>query len=474
MVPNDSLSRRELLDWGSQGLAATALAALLHAETGRADDSGHAVPPRRAKRAIHICLVGGLSHIDSFDPKPALDRLHGTKLTTDEQPDIFFGQMGLLRKADWAFQKRGQSGLEISELFPHIAELADELTVLRSMESKSANHTPGLMLANSGFEFLGFPSMGSWISYGLGVENESLPAYVVLNDERGPPNSGAATWSSAFLPSSHQGVVFQGGDQPVADLFPARPIDPTADRATREFVAAIDQRRATDSVLEDVITARIKAYELAARMQSSIPAVADLATETRAMHEAYGLDDPQTADMGRRCLLGRRLLEQGVRFVQVFSGGPIAGSPRASWDAHENVRENHGQEAARIDRPVAALLRDLRQRGMLEDTLVIFTTEFGRTPFTQSAADKVGTGRDHNRYGFSCWLAGAGLRPGIAVGATDDIGWKAVERPIPWHDFHATLLHLFGIDHEQLTFYHNGIRRRLTNVHGEVIREALA
>jgi uncharacterized protein (DUF1501 family) len=239
-------------------------------------------------------------------------------------------------------------------------------------------------------------------------------------------------------------------------------------------VAAIDQRRATDSVLEDVITARIKAYELAARMQTSIPAVADLATETRAMHEAYGLDDPRTADMGRRCLLGRRLLEQGVRFVQVFSGGPIAGSPRASWDAHENVRENHGQEAARIDRPVAALLRDLRQRGMLEDTLVIFTTEFGRTPFTQSAADKVGTGRDHNRYGFSCWLAGAGLRPGIAVGATDDIGWKAVERPIPWHDFHATLLHLFGIDHEQLTFYHNGIRRRLTNVHGEVIREALA
>jgi hypothetical protein len=353
MVPNDSLSRRELLDWGSQGLAATALAALLHAETGRADDSGRGVPPQRAQRAIHICLVGGLSHIDSFDPKPALDRLHGTKLATDEQPDIFFGQMGLLRKADWAFQKRGQSGLEISELFPHIAELADELTVLRSMESKSANHTPGLMLANSGFEFLGFPSMGSWISYGLGVENESLPAYVVLNDERGPPNSGAATWSSAFLPSSHQGVVFQGGDQPVADLFPARPIDPTADRATREFVAAIDQRRATDSVLEDVITARIKAYELAARMQSSIPAVADLAAETRAMHEAYGLDDPQTADMGRRCLLGRRLLEQGVRFVQVFSGGPIAGSPRASWDAHENVRENHGQEAARIDRPVA-------------------------------------------------------------------------------------------------------------------------
>lgn len=474
MVSDDPLSRREFLDWGTQGLGATALAALLHAETVRADGTEHALPPQRAKRAIHICLVGGLSHIDSFDPKPALERLHGTKLATEEQPDIFFGQVGLLRKADWEFRRRGQSGLEISDLFPHIAELADELTVLRSMESKSANHTPGLMLANSGFEFIGFPSMGSWISYGLGVENESLPAYVVLNDERGPPNSGAATWSSAFLPSNHQGVVLRSGDQPVADLFPARPIDPVTDRATREFVAAIDRRQTSGAVLEETIMARIKSYELAARMQSSIPAVADLAAETRATHASYGLDDPTTADMGRRCLLGRRLLEQGVRFVQIFSGGPIAGSPRASWDAHENVRENHGQEAARIDRPVAALLHDLRQRGMLEDTLVIFTTEFGRTPFTQSAADKVGTGRDHNRYGFSCWIAGAGLRPGTAIGATDEIGWKAVERPIPWHDFHATLLHLFGINHEQLTFYHNGIQRRLTNVHGEVIREALA
>jgi hypothetical protein len=474
MPPGTLLSRRDLLDWGSQGLAATALAALLHDEAREAAAGEPAGPPERAKRVIHVCLVGGLSHIDSFDPKPTLDRLHGTKLSTTEKPDIFFGQMGLLRRADWAFRPRGQSGLEISDLFPRIAELADELTVLRSMESKSANHTPALALANSGFEFIGFPSMGSWISYGLGVENESLPAYVVLNDERGAPNTGAATWSSAFLPTSHQGVVLRGGDQPVADLFPTRPIPPAADLATREFVTAVDRLAAQDSGQEDAVVARIRNYELAARMQASIPAVADLAGETRATHEAYGLDAPQTADMGRRCLLARRLLEQGVRFVQLFSGGPIAGSPRASWDAHENVRENHALEAARIDRPVAALLRDLRERGMLDDTLVIFSTEFGRTPFTQSAADKVGEGRDHNRYGFSCWLAGAGLRGGIAVGATDEIGWKAVDRPIPWHDFHATVLHLLGIDHERLTFYHNGIRRRLTNVHGEVVREALA
>ncbi|MFM8579242.1 MAG: DUF1501 domain-containing protein [Planctomycetaceae bacterium] len=475
MHSESMLTRRDLLDWGLQGLGATAIATLLSADGSSSETPDASLrPPVRAKRAIHICLVGGLSHIDSFDPKPELDRLHGTRLMTDEKPDTFFGKMGLLRKADWAFQPRGRSGLEVSDLFPNIAELADELTVLRSMESKSDNHTPGLLLANSGFEFTGFPSMGSWISYGLGLENESLPAYVVLNDARGAPNTGSSTWSSAFLPSSHQGVVFRGNERPVADLFPSRPVDGIVDRDTRDFVTAVDRLHAAKRPADDAISARIRSYELAARMQTSIPEVASLSDETQEAHAAYGLDNQTTADMGRRCLLGRRLLERGVRFVQLFSGGPIAGSPRASWDAHEDVRANHGLEAARIDQPVAALLRDLRARGMLDDTLVLFTTEFGRTPFAQSAADTVGPGRDHNRYAFSCWMAGAGLRPGIAVGATDEIGWKAVERPIPWHDFHATVLHLFGIDHEHLTYYHNGIRRRLTNVHGDVVREALA
>jgi hypothetical protein len=342
------------------------------------------------------------------------------------------------------------------------------------MESKSANHTPGLFLANSGFEFSGFPSMGSWVSYGLGVANESLPAYVVLNDERGAPNTGASTWGSGFLPSSHQGVVLHGGEQPVRDLFPARPLDAAADRDTQAFIRQINALQTPAGDADEAIAARLQSYELAARMQASIPQVADLADETTATLNAYGINDPTTADMGRRCLLGRRLLEEGVRFVQLFSGGPIAGSPRASWDAHENVKENHSLEAARIDRPVAALLTDLAQRGMLDDTLVLFTTEFGRTPFAQSAADTVGPGRDHNRYGFSCWMAGGGCRPGIAVGSTDEIGWKAVDRPIPWHDFHATVLHLFGINHEELTYYHNGIERRLTNVHGDVVTEALA
>ncbi|GAA4472985.1 DUF1501 domain-containing protein [Novipirellula rosea] len=427
----------------------------------------------KAKRAIHICLVGGLSHVDSFDPKPALTKMHGKSLQTDEQVDLFFGQMGLLRRQDWEFKPRGESGLLISEMFPHIAELADDLTILRSMESKSANHTPALFLANSGFEFNGFPSMGSWISYGMGMENETLPAYVVLNDERGAPNTGASTWSSSFLPSNHQGVVLRGGDQPVRDLFPAQDLS-TADTATRDFIDAVNRAHADRNPQDAALMARVKAYELAAKMQTSIPAVSRFSDESLTTQQAYGIHEKQTADMGRRCLLGRRLLEQGVRFVQLFSGGPIAGSPRASWDAHENVKENHTVEAGRIDKPIAALLRDLKQRGMLDDTLVLFTTEFGRTPFAQSAANQVGPGRDHNRYGFSCWMAGAGLKPGIAVGSTDELGWKAVERPIPWHDFHATVLHLFGIDHEKLTFYHNGIQRRLTNVHGDVVREVLA
>ncbi|TWU17394.1 hypothetical protein Pla52o_51980 [Novipirellula galeiformis] len=464
--------RRDFFNWGISGLGATALAMMLSSERSVAPAAEASIQPK-AKRAIHICLVGGLSHVDSFDYKPALAKLHGKSLQTDEPIDLFFGKMGLLRKHDWAFKPRGESGLVISDMFPHLAELADDLTILRSMQSKSANHTPALFLVNSGFEFNGFPSMGSWISYGMGLENETLPAYVVLNDERGAPNTGASTWSSSFLPSNHQGVVLRGGDQPVRDLFPAQDLG-VADMATREFVNAIHQHHVDHHGADAALLARVKSYELAAKMQTSIPEVSRFADESAATQRDYGIHEEATADMGRRCLLGRRLLEQGVRFVQLFSGGPIAGSPRASWDAHENVKENHTIEAGRIDKPVAALLRDLKQRGMLDDTLVLFTTEFGRTPFAQSAADQVGPGRDHNRYGFSCWMAGAGVKPGIAVGSTDELGWKAVERPVPWHDFHATVLHLFGIDHEKLTFYHNGIQRRLTNVHGDVVREVLA
>jgi hypothetical protein len=465
-----SLSRRSFLSWSASGLAATAsLHLLLRDRVVSAAEH----PIAKAKRAVQISLVGGMSHIDSFDYKPELTKRHGQPLKSETKPDVFFNQVGLLRKPDWEFAQRGKSGLWVSELFPHIASIADELTVIRSMSADSANHTPALFVLNSGFQFNGYPALGSWLSYGLGSVADDLPAFVVLPDGRGEPNGAASNWSSGFLPAQHQGVVFRGGDSPVRDLFPEQAVKPEEEKDSRVFLEKLNAMHLERAGGEADLAARIKSYELAAKMQLAVPAVADLSKEAAKTKTMYGLDDQLTADCGRRCILARRLLEKGVRFVQIYSGGPIGGSPRTSWDAHENVKENHGVEAARIDRPVAALVRDLRQRGMLDDTLVIFTTEFGRTPFTQSAGDVVGTGRDHNKYGFSCWLAGAGLKPGFAFGETDEIGWKAVEHPVAWYDFHATVLHLLGIDHEKLTFYHNGIKRRLTNVHGEVVKGIL-
>ncbi|MFO0807465.1 MAG: DUF1501 domain-containing protein [Gemmataceae bacterium] len=386
---------------------------------------------------------------------------------------MFFGQVGLLRRNDWAFQRRGQSGLWVSDLFPHIAEVVDELTVIHSMVAESSSHTPATFQENSGFRFNGFPALGSWLSYGLGSEADDLPAFVVLPDARGLPAGGTINWSNGFLPAQHQGVAFQTSGPPVTDLFPARPLDPSADQAARALQAKLNAIDLVERGANDELAARIKAYELAAKMQLAVPRVTDLTHEDEKTKELYGLNRDETKDFGRSCLLARRLLEQGVRFVQLFSGGSF-GSPRINWDGHEDMKENHSREAVRIDRPVAALLKDLRRRGMLDDTLVLFTSEFGRTPFTQSKADVVGKGRDHNQYGFTVWLAGAGLRHGMAYGATDSIGWKAVENPTTWYDFHATVLKLLGIDHTKLTFYHNGIQRRLTNVHGEVIQRILA
>jgi hypothetical protein len=359
-------------------------------------------------------------------------------------------------------------------MFPNIARHADDLTVIRSMVSQSANHTPALFFQNSGFEFNGYPSMGSWVAFGLGAESESLPAYVVLPDGRGSPNGGSSNWTNGFLPSQFQGTPFNGGDRPIQDIFPAKEISDAEEEASLKLLSRLNQKHQERTRLEDMLSARIRSYELAARMQLSVPEVTDVSAESDATREMYGIGKNPTDDCGRRCLLGRRLLEKGVRFVQVFSGGPIAGNPRKSWDAHENVKQNHGAEAARIDKPVAALLADLKQRGMLDETLVLFTTEFGRTPFAQSGRGTVGPGRDHNKGGFSIWAAGGGLKPGIAYGATDEIGWRASENPVSWHDFHATVLHLLGMNHENLTFYHNGIERRLTNVHGDPVQGILA
>ena len=475
---NPPQNRRSFVSFAGNSLTGTALAALLmRGQNGRADavpGAAHGFPHHapKAKRVIHLCLCGGVSHIDSFDYKPELAAFHGKSLQADERPATFFNQIGLIRKNDWEFKQRGASGLWVSDLFPHLAEVADELTVIRSMVAESANHTPATFEENSGFRLNGFPVMGSWVSYGLGCETDELPSYVVLPDARGLPAGGTINWSNGFLPAQHQGVAFQTKGAAIHDLFPARELSDAHELATRDLLTQINRTHLEMVGTEDALLARIRSYELAAKMQLAVPMVTELNQETAATRAMYGLDNEVTADFGSRCLLTRRLLEKGVRVVQLFSGGSF-GSPRINWDGHEDVKENHTREAGRLDQPVAALLRDLRQRGMLEDTLVLCTTEFGRTPFTQSALDQVGAGRDHNMYGFSIWMAGAGLKHGLAYGATDEIGWKAVEKPVHWHDYHATVLHLLGLDHERLTYYHNGIQRRLTNVHGEVVHEIL-
>ena len=341
------------------------------------------------------------------------------------------------------------------------------------MVAASANHTPATFEENTGFRLNGFPVMGAWVSYGLGCETDELPSYVVLPDARGLPAGGTINWSNGFLPAQHQGVTFQSKGPPIYDLFPGRELPEGQDAASRKLLAEINRRHLASTGAEDALLARMKSYELAAKMQLAVPRVTDLNQETAETRAMYGLDREETNDFGSRCLLTRRLLEQGVRFVQLFSGGSF-GSPRINWDGHEDVKENHTREAGRLDQPVAALLKDLRQRGMLDDTLVLCTTEFGRTPFTQSGADQIGTGRDHNMYGFSIWMAGAGLKHGVSYGATDEIGWKSVEKPVHWYDYHATVLHLLGLDHERLSYYHNGIQRRLTNVHGEVLHDILS
>jgi hypothetical protein len=411
--------------------------------------------------------------VDTFDYKPGLVAAHGQSLQSSTKPDVFFGQVGRLRQPDWAFRQRGQAGLWVSDLFPHLGQEADLLTVIHSMVADTSNHTPATFQENSGFRLNGFPAMGAWMSYGLGSESDDLPAFVVIPDAREFPAGGSINWSNGFLPARHQGVVIRPKGEPIDDLFPASPVDAGAESAARELVAAINRRHLEEHKGEDALSARIRGYEMAARMQTSVPLVTDVEREPGETRALYGVDRAETADFGRACLIARRLLDRGVRFVQLLSGGTF-GSPRRNWDGHENMKANHGQEALRIDRPVAGLLRDLRRRGMLDDTLVLFTTEFGRTPFTQSAADVVGRGRDHNQYGFTVWLAGAGLKPGIAHGSTDEIGWKAVDDVVTWPDFHATVLHLLGIDHKRLTYYHNGIQRRLTNVHGEVLKPILA
>jgi len=436
--------------------------------------SGSAVLPHfapKAQRVVQIFCCGGVSHLDTFDFKPELDRRHGKSIEGKGENLGFFGQPGKLMKSVYPFRQHGQSGSWVSSLFPHLAGCVDEVCFIHSMFAKSNNHTPATFQMNSGFTLNGFPSMGAWLSYGLGTVNENLPAFVVLPDPRGLPAGGSINWTSGFLPANHQGVPFrtQGGD-PISDL--RRPDSISAPDRESEMRMLADANRAFAETHpgDTAFAARLRSYELAARMQTSIPEATRFDDESPATRKLYGLDEDTNKGFARNCLMARRLLERGVRFVQVFNGGSF-GSPRINWDGHENLKENHDTQAATMDKPVAALIQDLRQRGMLEDTLFLWSTEFGRGPATQGIDSP---GRDHHPTAFTCFMAGAGIRKGFHYGASDELGYFVAENKVTIPDYHATILHLLGIDHERLTFYHNGVKRRLTDVHGEVIHGILA
>lgn len=469
------VDRRGLLKWASSGIGAVAFASLLQREglaynPSDADDRPPHFAPR-AKRVIHVVACGGVSQVDSFDYKPELDRLHGQPLP-GEKPDVFFGKVGLLRRSDFQFAQHGKSGLWVSTLFPNLAKVADELCVIRSMVAETGNHTPATFQELSGFRLNGFPTLGAWMSYGLGSVSDDLPSYVVIPDARQYPAGGSINWTNGFLSARHQGVVMRASGAAIDDLSPPGQISAATEEDSRALLARMNRRHLEARGGEDLLAARLKSYELAGRMQLAVPEVTNLESEPQATRDLYGIEKEPTREFGRACLLSRRLLEKGVRFIQVFSGGAFGG-PRINWDGHEDCQALHAQEAARIDQPLYALIRDLRRRGMLDETLILFTSEFGRTPFTQSDSNTVGKGRDHNQSGFSIWMAGGGTRGGLAYGNTDEVGHRSVENKTDWHDLHATVVHLLGVDHTRLSFYHNGIRRRLTNVSGEVISKIL-
>jgi hypothetical protein len=469
MTDQPALSRRHFLWQTGGGLGAVALAWMLDREARAGElPRPHFTP--RARRVVQIFCAGGVSHVDTFDYKPALAKHHGRELTGKGKIDTFFGEPGRLMKSPFAFRRRGRSGLWVSDLLPNLAGCADDLTVLNAMVARSSNHTPATFQMNSGFTMNGFPCLGAWLSYGLGTVNEDLPAFVVLPDPRGLPAGGAINWTNGFLPAAHQGVAFRTSGEPIPDLFPPPDVSADRRRAGMDLLARMNREFLDADPGDSSLAARIRSYELAARMQASVPEAVNLGGETEATRRLYGLDRKASEGFGRNCLLARRLLERGVRFVQLFNGGAF-GSPRINWDGHEDIVENHTQQAAVMDQPVAGLLKDLKRRGLLDDTLVVWTTEFGRTPFTQGLRGK---GRDHHQLVFTCWLAGAGLKHGLANGASDEVGYQPADRPVTVYDFHATLLHLLGLDHKRLTYYHNGARRRLTDVHGEVVEEILA
>jgi len=475
------LQRRDFLQHAATGLGGIALASLLAADETRPirpsiDPSRPLAPraphfPPKARRVVVLFCSGALSHVDTFDYKPELVKRHDTPMPGASGLVTFQGEQGNLIKPLWEFKRRGESGKAVSELLPRLAELADEMCFIHSMTAKSNTHGPAENQMSTGFTLDGFPGMGAWASYALGAETENLPAFVAIPDPRGVPQVGPRHWSSAFLPAVYQGTAFTA-DKPIPNLARPASIDEAADAETRSFLGSLNRRHLDAHPGDTDLAARISSYELAARMQLGAVEASDLRGESETTRKSYGVDDPNKVKAGfaRNCLLARRLLERGVRFVQVFNGAYAMGEGVGNWDGHKTIKAQYDLHGPILDQPAAALLRDLRDRGLLEDTLVVFTTEFGRMPTFQKGA----SGRDHNPKGFTVWLAGAGVKRGYSHGATDEFGHKAVEKVATIYDLHATMLHLLGLDHERLSYYHNGIERRLTDVHGHVIREILS
>jgi hypothetical protein len=463
------LHRRDFLGHLATGIGGIALGSLLANDAPASFRlAPHHAP--KAKRVLHVFCVGAVSHLDTFDYKPELIKRNGQPLPGVDKLVTFQGENGNLAQSPWQFMPRGQSGKMVSNLLPHLAECADDMCFIHSLTTKSNTHGPGEMCMSTGFIVEGFPSMGAWASYALGSENENLPAYVAIPDPRGVPQQGPANWTNGFLPAVYQGTSFNA-DNPITHLQRPEKISVNADQAAKDFLKLLNDEHLKRNPGDTELTARIAAYELAARMQLSAPEVSDLSKETAATRELYGLNDknPILAGFGRNCLLARRLLERGVRFVTLFNGAFAMGEGNLNWDGHRQIKADYDRHGPILDRPCAALLKDLKARGLLDDTLVVWSTEFGRMPTFQKGVQ----GRDHNPDGFTAWLAGAGVKRGFSHGATDEFGHKAVDDVVTIHDFHATILHLLGLDHEKLTFYHNGANRRLTDVHGHVVNEIL-
>ncbi|NCF94087.1 MAG: DUF1501 domain-containing protein [Verrucomicrobiaceae bacterium] len=471
-------TRREFV-WEMGGsFAGTALTSLLagsgffarhgHAATNPLGSKPSHIRPK-AKNCIFLMMNGAPSQVDTFDYKPELQKHAGKQLPAGKKYINSGGRRVGYLTPNWRpFRPGGQSGLLISDYFPKVREHADKLAVIRSCHADSHAHGSALVQMNTGMPLIGRPSLGAWVAYGLGSDNDSLPAYVVMLDKRGGPISGQPNWSSGFMPGTYQGTLFRPIGDPILDLRGPKHLDRRAQRRQLDFIQQLNSQHLESRPGGQELASRIQSYELAYRMQAEAPEAVDLNQESTQTLESYGVGQQPTDEFGRNCLVARRLVERGVRFVQLYSGGGHLEEP---WDAHESIEQNHGRHGAEVDQPIAALLTDLEQRGMLDETLVVWGGEFGRMPFSEG---KDAPGRNHNPYGFSMWMAGGGVKGGMAYGETDEFGFEAVKDKVHVHDIHATILYLLGIDHELLTYFHQGRKESLTDVHGHVVNEIIA